>query len=482
MNKFALGLMFGSMVLAGCTLIPDYSPAPMPVAAEWPVQGVPAANDDGETITPMAAIAWQEYFKSPRLREVIATALEHNRDMRLAALNVQVVRNAYRIQRASMLPAITGEASGVKQKISQNVPFQQDDGSASTSYISEYYTAEVAVSYGLDFFGRIRSLNKAAMQEFLASKEARRAVQVSLISEVANAYLQLLADREILALTEQTLNAQERSFDLISRRFEKGIADKLELSQAQIPLETARVNHALYTRLMQQDINALSLLMGQENTALLSDDTGVLSEVKLKGGLPIGLPSEVLLLRPDIRQAEHELLRANANIGAARAAFFPTIRLTGSIGESSQDLSNLFTSTAGQVWSFAPSITVPIFEGGRNFANLRVSETEREIAATRYERTIQAAFREVADELAAHATLGEQMAAQERLVQAATAAYATSQARYDEGIDSFLTVLDAQRSKYVAEQQLIETKKQLLANKVNLYKVLGGGQISEDRP
>ncbi len=473
MIKRTIALLALSLVLAGCTLIPAYERPQAPVSVEWPMGVEPAHDNVGGALPPVASIAWEQFFQSPELREVIATALEHNRDLRVATLNVEAVRETYRIERANLLPSINGEVQGVRQKISQNIPFSVGN----TSYINQYFTAQVTASWGVDFFGRIRSMQRSALEEFFASEEARRAVQVSLISEVANAYLQWLADREILALTQKTLDAQTRSFDLVNMRFEKGVADKLELSQARIPLEVARVNHALYTRLVQQDLNALTVLIGQPKVDELVK-AQPLEAIQVMDVLPTGLPSEVLLLRPDVRQAEHELLAANADIGAARAAFFPSIQLTGGIGESSRELSNLFTSAAGSIWSFSPTVSVPIFQGGSLLANLGVSKTQRDIAVANYEKAIQQAFREVADELATRATLDEQIDAQADLVQAATDAYDTSQARYDQGVDSFLFVLDAQRSQYEAQQQLIELQKQRLANKVNLYKVLGGGQLS----
>lgn len=474
MHKLPALLALTTVLLSGCTLIPHYDRPELPVAQNWPVEA-PAAAEGEQAATPAAAIAWQEFFRSPHLQEVIATAIEHNRDLRVAVLNVEAVRGNYQVQRASLLPNVTGDVDGSKQRISQNIPFQ----GGANSFVNEFYTAQIRASYGIDFFGRIRSMSRAAYQEFLATEEAQRAVQVSLVAETANAYLQLLADREILELTQKTLDAQQRSFELVGKRFENGITGKLEFSQARIPLETAKVNHALYTRLVQQDMNALTVLMGKENAELLLSEQR-LGDVDLMQALPVGLPSDVLLLRPDIREAEHRLISANASIGAARAAFFPQITLTAGIGEASNELGDLFTGAAGPIWSFAPSVSLPIFQGGRNLANLLVTESQRDIAVAQYEKAIQVAFREVADELAARATLDQQVQAQASLVEAASDAYNTSQARYDQGIDSFLTVLDSQRAQYEAQQALIETQKQRLANTVNLYKVLGGGQVSQE--
>lgn len=475
MRKPWIAIVLTGSLLAGCTMIPDYErPAP-PVAAEWPLAGMTDGESPQET--PVGAIRWQAFFQSPELRGVIEAALEHNRDLRIAALNVEEARAQYQVARADLLPNITGDLTGQKQRISQNIPFP----GAGNGFIAEFYTAEVSVSYGLDFFGRIRSLSRAALQQFLATEEAQRAVQVSLIAEVANAYLQLQADRAILRLTEETLEAQEHSYGLIDERFKRGVGSQLDLSQARIPVETARVNHALYTRRAMQSRNALVQLIGKENVdALLAEQK--LESLSLMEELPVGLPSEVLLLRPDVRLAERALLAANANIGAARAAFFPSISLTGGYGRASGELGDLFTGSAGTIWSFMPSISVPIFQGGRNVANLEASEVRKNIAIAQYEKAIQTAFREVADELAARATLDHQMRAQTDLVEASQRAYDASNARYRQGIDSFLSVLDAQRSLFSAQQELIEIEKQRLANMVNLYKVLGGGQLlsSED--
>lgn len=469
-SKHITTLLLVATLLSGCTMIPHFKRPEPPVAKEWPIK-----TEGGQEATISAAsLSWQEFFKSPALQSAITTALEHNRDLRVAALNVEAARAQYGIQRSNLLPSITGDLEGSRQRISQNA--QVDD--STNSFINEYYTAEVSLSYGLDFFGRLRSLSRAAQEEFLATEEARNAIQVSLIAETANAWLQLQADRAILRLTHDTFTAQHRSFELIQARFDKGVSSSLELAQARIPLETARVNYALYTRLVEQDKNALAVLLGTHNAEVLMEEHP-LEKVELMESLPVGLPSEVLLLRPDIRQAEHELLAANANIGAARAAFFPSISLTASIGEASGELDDLFTSSAGSIWSFMPKVSIPIFQGGRNFANLFLSQANRDIAVAQYEKAIQMAFREVADELAARATLGQQLLAQTQLVEASQSAYDSSRARYDQGVDSFLGVLDAQRSLYSAQQQKIEIEKQRLTNLVNLYKVLGGGQTAE---
>jgi multidrug efflux system outer membrane protein len=461
-------LLLLPLLLAGCTMIPDYTPAELPVAKQWPGQQTESEekSDASEVKTPVAQIAWNDFFKSPVLQNVLRAALENNRDLRVAALNVEAARSAYGIERANLLPSVNGDITGLKQK---TLP------GASGRAANEIYTAQVNASYELDFFGRIRSLNEAALESFLASEDARKAVQVSLLAETANAYLQLQADRELLKLTKSTLEAQEKSSNLINQRFNRGIGSRLDVAQALIPLEQARANLALYTRLVAQDKNALILLIGKQDAdSLLAEQN--LDSIELMKELPVGLPSEILLSRPDISEAEHNLLSANANIGAARANFFPRISLTGSYGQASVQLSDLFKSAAGTVWSFAPQVSLPIFQGGANIANLNLSETNRDIAVANYEKSIQAAFREVADQLAARATLDQQLKAQQNLVKASQDAYNLSGARYRLGTDSFLSVLDAQRSLFTAQQAEIDIRKQRLANMVNLYKALGGGQ------
>lgn len=466
-----------SALLAGCTMIPSYTRPDLPVAEQWPGDSASQPKENAEIKKSVAAISWEEFFRSEPMRKVIHTALENNRDLRVVALNVEAARASYHIQRADLLPSVAGEIDGSKQRTAQKA------GSGATSTISEIYSAQVAASYELDFFGRIRSLNEAALESFLASEETRKAVQVSLIAEVANAYLQLQADRELLKLTKETLETQEKSHDLIQQRFKNGVGSELDVSQASILVESARVNYALYTRLVEQDKNALVLLMGsgKDTQALLAETP--LDSVELMEDLPVGLPSQVLLLRRDIGSAEHQLLSANANIGAARAAFFPSISLTGGFGQASGQLSGLFKGGAATIWSFAPQVNLPIFEGGSNIANLNLSEANRDIAIAQYEKSIQVAFREVADELAARATLSTQLAAQRNLVNASRKAYELSNTRYRLGTDSFLATLDAQRSLFTAQQSEIEIRKQRLANIVNLYKTLGGGQIvAEAKP
>lgn len=458
-------------VLSGCSLVPDYLRPDMPVAQAWPdgpaAAPTPAAAD-GQAL--WADTTWKQFFTDPILQGLIQQALDNNRDLRVAALNIEVARATYRVTEADLLPNLDANASGSVARTSRNasrtVPAEK--------VTARSYAANVGVTaFELDLFGRVRALNEQALEQFLATEEARTSTQISLVAEVVNAYLTWLGDRKLLALTEETLDTRLKSLELIGQSFERGVSSELDLAQARTAVETAQANRARYLRQVDQDRNALTLLVG----APVADGklAGDLDAVRLVEDLPVGLPSEVLLRRPDIVQAEHSLKAANANIGAARAAFFPSITLTGAAGYSSRNLDNLFGAGSG-AWSFGPSVSVPIFDAGRNQANLDSAKASRDIAVAQYEKSIQTAFREVADALAAKGTLTDQMAAQRRLVEATQTSYRLSQARYDHGIDSYLNVLDSQRSLYSAQQDLVSVQVSRLSNLVTLYKVLGGGR------
>ncbi len=470
MKNKILTLMLASSVLGGCTMTPDYQRPELSVATAWSnVPGYEAVIGDSVA----AQLHWNTFFQSPELSQVIQTALDNNKDLRTAALNIEEARALYRIERADLLPSVNANGDGT---ISRNT----DDTSATGRAIkSEVYEANIGVaSYEIDLFGKIRSNNESALNEYLATEEAMIVVRNALIAETANAYLQLLSDQKLLTLTEKTLKAQNSTYEILSQSLDKGVSTEQDVARAQTAVETARVNMHLYKRLVAQDKNALFLLMGiPQDESVLPVIT--LDDVQLLDNLASGLPSEVLLLRPDIRQAELELLARNADIGAARAAFFPSITLTGTAGFASQSLGDLFTSGAGGAWAFLPSITLPIFQGGRNKANLDLAKVRREKAIVNYEKTVQVAFRDVADELAARATLEEQLKSQRRLVSAAQKVYDISQARYKSGIDSFLSVLDSQRELYTYQQNEIQIEQQRLSNLVNLYRALGGGTVSK---
>ena len=455
-------------LLGGCSMIPQYERPAMPVADVWPAG---EAYGELNSQTDAMDLSWQEFFRDPALRELIQVALENNRDMRIAALNVEAYRALYGIQHATLLPSVTADASGNRSRTPENL---SPTGEATTG---GQYFATLGVAWELDLFGRLRSLSEQALQEFLASEAAQRSVQVSLIAGVANSYFTWQANRELLRVTQQTLNAYEESLALVQRSYDVGVASTLELTQARTAVETARAAEAQYRRQVAQDRNALQQLLGQ-NVALDDIGEGKL-EMDLLADLPVGLPSELLFKRPDIIAAERQLMAANASIGAARAAFFPSIGLTGAAGSASTQLSDLFSSGSGY-WSFTPSISIPIFTAGRLRANLDYAEISRDIRVAEYEQAIQDAFRDVADGLAAHETYVEQVQAQRNLLEVSEDYYEVAERRYRTGVDSHLTLLDAQRQLLTAQQQLVNDRRNQLVSEVNLFKALGGGwQVEE---
>jgi multidrug efflux system outer membrane protein len=451
-------------------MIPAYERPASPVAASFPAGAAYGTPADNSSIN-VSEVAWKEFFRSAELQTLIDKALENNRDLRVAALNIESARATYRIARSEYLPSVNASGSYTRQRVPENA------STTGEAYKSSAYSVGIGIAaYELDFFGRVKSLSEKALESYFATEEARTAAQIALISEVANAYITYLGDNELLKLAEETLKNQQESYELIKRTYELGSATRLDLEQAATAVESARISRVQYTRLTAQDLNALTLLAGTQIDksvlkAQLPDELTALKE------LPSGVPSEALLNRPDIRQAEHSLKAANADIGAARAAFFPSITLTGSAGLASSSLDNLFTSGSGLAWSFSPQINIPIFNAGRNKATLEVAKVNQKIAAAQYEKSIQTAFREVADQLAAKATFTDQLAAQKALAEASRRVYELAGERYKYGISSYLEVLDAHRSLFTAEQGVINVKQQYLNNLVTLYKVLGGGQI-----
>lgn len=466
-RKLSSFLAITAALLTGCTMAPNYTRPAAPIPANWP--SGPAYKETPATLRAPAAadLQWQAFFTDERLQKIIDTALKNNRDLRVAALNVERARALYRVQRAELLPKVETGTSASKQRV-------MISGSTGLVTIEQYSVNLGITSWELDFFGRIRSLSQRALEEYFATAQARRSAQILLVSEVANAYLTLAADREDLKLAQSTLESQQAAYKLIQRRFEVGFAPELDLRQVQTRVDAARVDVAKYTAQVAQDENALNLLAGATVPADLLPEA--LSVVAPLPDVAPGTSSEVLLRRPDILQAESLLKAANANIGAARATFFPRISLTSAIGSASGDLSGLFKA-GSFVWSYSPQIVLPIFDA-RTWSALDVSKADKDIAVARYERAIQGAFREVADALASRGTLGDQMEAQQSLVNASAAAYRLSNARYEKGIDIYLNVLDAQRSLYSAQQGLIAIRLAKLANQVRLYAVLGGGDAS----
>ena len=466
MIRNALSVILMILFLGGCTMAPTYTRPTPPIPSNWP-SGEAYKKAEVATDAPMATeLRWQEFFIDGQLQKVIAISLLNNRDLRMAALNVERAQAMYGIQRAALFPTLDVVGSGVRERVPADIA---DKGRAK---IAEQYSVDLGVlSWEIDLFGRIRSLKDKALEEYLATEHARRGTQISLISAVAGAYLLLAADQENLKLAQSTLAAQKASYDLIQRRYDVGLTNELDLRRSQTQVDSARRDVALYMQLVAQDENALNLLVGSPMPAeLLPPDLGSVAPLK---DISPGMSSAILLRRPDILAAEHRLKAANANIGAARAAFFPGIFLTTTVGTVSNELSGLFKAGAA-TWSFIPKATMPIFDA-RLWAALRGVKVEREIAVAQYEKAIQTAFKETADALAQRGTVGDQVAAQESLVQASTDTYNLTNARYTKGIDSYLSVLDAQRSLFSAQQGLIALRLARLTNQVRLYAVLGGG-------
>lgn len=460
-------VLTAAVAVSGCiNLAPHYERPQPPVDPQWhaPTDTPGAQSAQGNAA---ASLQWQEFFQSDKLRRLIALALENNRDLRIAALNVERTQALYRVQRAGRFPSVSVNGSMDRGRLPAEI-------SASGGRVTETYSASVGAAFELDLFGRVHNLSRAALEEYLAQRSTQRSVRISLIAQVARTYIALANDQALHRLAMDTEKNQAEWFSLTEQRHRLGAVSQLQLSQAETTVENARVDVARYEGNIAQDINALNLLAGTTVPAGLLPDASDAGQQVL-ASIPVGLPSEVLLERPDILAAEHELRAANANIGAARAAFFPSISLTGSVGYISTELSGLFDSD-NHTWSFSPGVSVPIFEGGRLFANTAAARAERDIALARYEQSIQTGFREVSDALALTDSLSRQRAAQERLVDAAARVFELAQARKEMGQDSYLLVLDAQRSHYAAQQVLIATRLQELSNLVSLYEALGGGQ------
>jgi multidrug efflux system outer membrane protein len=451
-----------ALAMAGCVnLAPKYERPAAPVAGGFPtVEGTVSSGNPVATEAPVNT-NWQSFFADARLQQLISLSLANNRDLRIAILNIEQARAAYQIQRADRFPAIGVAASSQRATTGRDQP------------LSSLYQAGLSVTaFELDLFGRVRNLTESALAQYLATAEARKTTQISLISQVANTYLTFLADEELLGLTQQTLKTREESLRLSQLRFENGVSSKLDLDQAVSLVEQARTTLAQAQRQRAQDINLLTLLVGQPLPDNLPPGL-TLAKTNLPD-LPAGLPSDLLATRPDIRSAEQQLIAANANIGAARANYFPRITLTGSAGTASSELSGLFKS-GSYGWSFAPQAILPLFDFGARRAGVESARADRDIAVAQYERSIQTAFREVADALAGQATFSEQLRAQQAVAAAEADRFNLSDLRYRSGTASYLDLLDAQRSLFTAQQQAIEANLARLQNQVTLYRVLGGG-------
>ena len=462
MKKRALSLVL--ILAAGCSLQPVYERPEAPVAATYP--SGPAYKDAGSG-TAAVDIGWRDFLRDERLQRLVEIALANNRDLRVAALNIDRFQAQYRIQRSTLFPQVDAGVSSVAQRGASALSGQ--------NFTSHTYSADIAASWTLDFFGRLRSLNDAALQQYLATAQAGKATYILLVSQVADQYLTMLAADELLAVTSATLKTAQDSYELAQAQFEAGTGTELSVRQAQTVVEQARANNAAQLRARAQAENALVLLIGEPLPADLPPGQPFNSQ-RFLAEIPAGLPSELLTRRPDVMQAEANLRAAYADIGAARAAFFPTISLTGSFGRESTQLNQLFTPQS-KAWSFVPSVSVPIFQGGALVASLDVAKIEKQAAVALYEKAIQSAFREVADGLAARGTYDDQIAALEREVDASQTFLELSQLRFRTGVDSYLNVLTAQTSLYAAQQLLVSARLNRLTNLVDLYQELGGGWI-----
>ncbi len=463
----ALSAVTLSLALAACDMAPKYVRPDLPVPVESPQGPAYAETGEGAAAIP-AETAWRDFFTDPRMVRVIETALTNNRDLRIAVANVAQARAQYRVQRADLFPSVnaSGTATYSEQPLVQFGQTQRLN--------NDVYQAQVGISaWEIDLFGRVRNLSKAALEQFFATDENRKAAQTSLVAETANAWLVMAADQERLRIARELEGAFGKTLALTKARFERGIASELEVRQAQTSYDQARSDIAEATTLVAQDQNALNLLAGTTVPASDLPDSLTPEGATLEN-LPANITSDVLLQRPDIASAEHQLRAANANIGAARAAFFPNISLTAAFGSISQGLSNLFGS-GSDFWSVAPSANLPIFDFGRNQGNLRYARATYDAMVATYEKSVQTGFREVADALARRGTMERQLEAQTSLRDSARVAYTLSEARFRAGVDSFLTTLDSQRSLYTAEQSLVATRLTREANMVELYRAMGGG-------
>ncbi len=459
-NASALALLGVVLLTAGCSLEPGYLRPAAPVASTYPT----SAPDTGARAD---AIAWRDFFVDPRLKSLIALALENNRDLRVSILNIEAAQAQYRIARAALFPTLDGIASGTRSRTPADLSiFHQSSIGNSGSIVA-------STAWELDLFGKNRSLSRAAIDKYLATDEARKAAQIALVAAVADQYLTLLAYDEQLAVTRATVGTATSSLGLAKAQFAAGNQTALDLSEAETVLDQAQANLAAQTRLRAQAENALVLLVGAPLPGNLAPGLP-LGHQNLLADIPAGLPSDLLERRPDIREAENTLKAANADIGAARAAFFPSISLTGEYGTASSRLAGLFGSNRA-IWSFGPSVNIPVFEGGTNFANLAAAKTQKSIAVAQYEKAVQTAFQEVSDGLVARATYTDEVDALARDEAAQKNRLDLSTLRYRTGVDSYLPVLTAQNDLYSVQISLITTRLARTTNQVDLYRALGGG-------
>ena len=444
----------------GCTLTPHYTRPDAPIPSTY-------ASSDPQRVTALP-LKWKEYFTDVNTQQLIGIALNSNRDLRIAMLNIEKTRNQYRIQRADVLPTVAAVASESMQHLPADLSPTMD------AAFSRQYSATLGFSgFELDLFGRIRSLTYRALDLHYSVAEEAKTAQMSLVAEVAAMYTQLVADREIYDFMVSTRENRQQQLTMMEKRQKAGVASQLELNQAKSNYQEARAMAAQYEAQVKMDENYLGLLLGAPIPANFPDVRKIADITPLQD-LPAGLPSTLLERRPDIQAAEFKLKAANANIGAARANFFPSIKLTGALGTMSVDYSDLFTPGQGG-WNFLPQISLPIFDTGRNIANLNVAETDKDIAVASYEKTIQAAFREVADAIAQRDTMAVRLDSEKERAAAAQRSYVLAEKRYKAGVDNYLVFLDAQRTYFMAQQSYINTRLLREANALTLYKALGGG-------
>jgi multidrug efflux system outer membrane protein len=467
MNRIStrtLAAFVAAGALAGCTMAPTYMRPDAPVASTFPVGAVDTTDKLAHNAVD---IGWRQYFPDPRLQTLIASALQNNRDLRMASLRIEEARAQYNIQSADLWPNFNATASGSRSRIPASL-----SSSGKSVVASSYQVGLSLASFELDFFGRVRSLNDAALAQYLATAEARQAAHISLVAEVAKAYLTERALYEQQVLAQKSFEGRNASYKLAKQRYDVGASSALDLRLSETLVASARIALATLTRQRAQALNALTLLVGKP----LSDlpEAQPLADQKIVTELPAGLPSDLLARRPDIRAAEQRLKSANANIGAARAAFFPRISLTAGVGTASNALSGLFDA-GSNTWSFAPQLVMPIFAGGRNTANLSLADVRKKEAVVDYEKTIQVAFREVADALVARSAIDEQIAAQRDFLAAVTERLKLAQQRFNSGVSSSLDVLDAERDLFSAQQALVQVSLLRLTNAIDLYRALGGG-------
>jgi multidrug efflux system outer membrane protein len=467
MSKYLSPIIaFFILVLAGCTLAPKYHRPAAAISPTWSKgPGQPKVSTNA---IPAADIGWREFFRDPRLQQLIELALTNNPDLRVAMLNVEQMRDLYRVQRNALVPTVDINANGSRQRIAYGYA-----GSTEAATFNQFNVNLGVASYELDLFGRVRSLKKQALETYFASEEARKSAQIALVAEVGAAYLTERELTEQLAVARQTLKSARSAYDLTKRSYEAGVLSELDLNAADAQMQTALAAAAGYEQQLAQAENYLVLLVGRPLPGDLPPPQPFNPQICLSD-LPADLPSDLLQRRPDVLEAEHQLEAANANIGAARAAFFPTITLTGSAGTASTALESLF-APGSQAWNFSPQIQWPIFAAGTAWAELQGAKAGKLIEVANYEKAIQIAFREVADSLAVRATVKTQLAANQALVKAERQNYELTQARFHSGVDSSLNVLSAQQSLYSARQNLIQSQYSRLFNLINLYQALGGG-------